>query len=201
MRVAVVDIGTNSTRLLVADVADGRLTNELDRQTEVTRLGEGVDGAGRLAEAAIARVCASLRPLPRDDRSPGADRVVAVLTSAVRDAVNGDAFRDELRRRFGFDAQTISGEREARLTYRGATSWRGHDEPLLVLDIGGGSTELVVGAGDEVEFHVSTQIGSVRFTERHLAIDPPSAAALDACRAAVRDGLEGAVPASVRDRP
>jgi exopolyphosphatase/guanosine-5'-triphosphate,3'-diphosphate pyrophosphatase len=130
----------------------------------------------------------------------GADLVVAVLTSAVRDAANGGQFRDELRRRFGFDAQTISGEREAELTYRGATSWRGHDEPLLVLDIGGGSTELVVGAGKDVEFHVSTQIGSVRFTERYLGHDPPSSPALAACREAVRDGLAAAVPASVRAR-
>jgi exopolyphosphatase/guanosine-5'-triphosphate,3'-diphosphate pyrophosphatase len=201
VRVAVVDIGTNSTRLLVADVACGRLADELDRQTEVTRLGEGVDGAGRLAEDAIARVCATCARYRETIDLLGADQVVAVLTSAVRDAANGEEFREELRRRFGFDAQTISGEREARLTYRGATSWRGHDEPLLVLDIGGGSTELVVGAGDEVEFHVSTQIGSVRFTERHLAMDPPSAAALDECRAAVRGGLEAAVPGSVRDRP
>jgi exopolyphosphatase/guanosine-5'-triphosphate,3'-diphosphate pyrophosphatase len=130
----------------------------------------------------------------------GADRVVAVLTSAARDAANGDQFRAALRRRFGFDAQTISGEREAQLTYRGATSWRGHDEPLLVLDIGGGSTELVVGAGDHVEFHVSTQIGSVRFTERYLDSDPPSAAALAVCRKAIGEGLEAAVPPDVGAR-
>jgi exopolyphosphatase / guanosine-5'-triphosphate,3'-diphosphate pyrophosphatase len=201
VRVAVVDIGTNSTRLLVADVEDGRLAAELERETEVTRLGEGVDGAGRLSKEATARVfdtCARYREAI--DRH-GAARVVAVLTSAVRDAANGEEFRDELRRRFGFDAKTISGEREARLTYRGATSWRGHEEPLLVLDIGGGSTELVIGAGDAVEFHVSTQIGSVRFTERHLMADPPPPSLLAECREAVRTGLERAVPADVQDRP
>ncbi len=201
MRVAVVDIGTNSTRLLIADVAGGQLLSERDRATEITRLGEGVDGAGRLSPAAIARVRATCARYRDHIDRLRADRVVAVLTSAVRDAVNGAELRDELRRRFGFDAQTISGEREAHLTYRGATSRRRSKRPVLVLDIGGGSTELVVGSGDEVEFHVSTQIGSVRFTERYLAHDPPSSEALATCRAAVREGLETAVPASVRSRP
>lgn len=201
MRVAVVDIGTNSTRLLVADVAGGRLVEEHVRETEITRLGEGVDGAGRLSPAAMERVFETCTRYREAIDAAGADRVVAVLTSAVRDAANGDEFRDELRRRFGFDAETISGEREARLTYRGATSRRGSKEPVLVLDIGGGSTELVVGAGDQVEFHVSTQIGSVRFTERYLEQDPPPAEALATCRAAVRAGLEAAVPARERSRP
>jgi exopolyphosphatase/guanosine-5'-triphosphate,3'-diphosphate pyrophosphatase len=201
VRVAVVDIGTNSTRLLVADVADGRLVEERVRDTEITRLGEGVDGAGRLSPAAMERVFETCARYRRAIDAAGADRVVAVLTSAVRDAANGDLFRDELRRRFGFDAQTISGELEAHLTYRGATSWRGHDEPLLVLDIGGGSTELVVGAGEQVEFHVSTQIGSVRFTERYLRDDPPSRKAVAACRDAVRAGLEASVAVDVRSRP
>jgi exopolyphosphatase/guanosine-5'-triphosphate,3'-diphosphate pyrophosphatase len=200
VRIAVVDIGTNSTRLLVADVGDGRLLAEHDRRTEITRLGEGVDRAGRLSAAAMERVFETCSRYRDTIDSANVDRVVAVLTSAVRDAANGDEFRDELRRRFGFDAQTISGEREARLTYGGATSWRGHEEPLLVLDIGGGSTELVVGAADDVEFHVSTQIGSVRFTERYLEQDPPSREALAACRDAIRAGLEAAVPPVVRAR-
>jgi len=195
-----VDIGTNSTRLLVADVAGGRLVQEQDRRTEITRLGEGVDGAGRLADAAMERVLETCARYHAAIEASGADRVVAVLTSAVRDAANGNDFEEELHRRFGFDAQTISGDREAWLTYRGATSWRDHAEPLLVLDIGGGSTELVVGAGDDVEFHVSTQIGSVRFTERHLRHDPPSDPELAACRSAVRAGLEAAVPEDVRSR-
>jgi exopolyphosphatase/guanosine-5'-triphosphate,3'-diphosphate pyrophosphatase len=201
VRVAVVDIGTNSTRLLVAEVADGRLVEERVRETEITRLGEGVDGAGRLSPAAMQRVFETCARYREAIDAEGADRVVGVLTSAVRDAANGDEFRDELRRRFGFDAQTISGEREARLTYRGATSRRGHGQPLLVLDIGGGSTELVVGAGEEVEFHVSTQIGSVRFNERYLGDDPPPAETLAVCREAVRAGLEAAVPEQVRNRP
>jgi exopolyphosphatase / guanosine-5'-triphosphate,3'-diphosphate pyrophosphatase len=201
VRVAAVDIGTNSTRLLAADVVDGRLAAELERQTEVTRLGEGVDATGRLSAEPMDRVfeqCARYRE--RID-ALGTERVVAVLTSAVRDAANGEEFRQELRRRFGFDARVVSGEREARLTYRGATSWREHDEPLLVVDIGGGSTELVVGAGDDIEYYASTQIGSVRFTERYLSHDPPPPRELAACRDAVRAGLESAVPAPVRERP
>jgi exopolyphosphatase / guanosine-5'-triphosphate,3'-diphosphate pyrophosphatase len=201
MRVAVVDIGTNSTRLLVADVAGGRLERELDRRTKVTRLGDRVDRTGKLDEEAVARVLETCGEYRKAIDRHRAELVVAVLTSAVRDAANGERLREELRRRFSFDAQTISGEREARLTYLGATSWREHEQPLLVLDIGGGSTELVIGAGETVEFHVSTQIGSVRFTERHLVGDPPSGAELRECREAVRSELERAVPREFRDRP
>ena len=113
----------------------------------------------------------------------GAERVVAVLTSAVRDAQNGADLERALRERFGFEAMTITGEREARLTFLGATSARPpRDVPLMVLDIGGGSTEIVVGSKDRVEFFVSTQVGSVRYTERFLHTDPPTASELDACR-------------------
>ena len=101
-----------------------------------------------------------------------------MLTSAVRDAANGPELEQMLRERFGFEAETISGEREARLTYLGATSARSYPAPLLVLDIGGGSTELVVGRGGSVDFHVSTQAGSVRHTERELHSDPPTEAEL-----------------------
>jgi exopolyphosphatase/guanosine-5'-triphosphate,3'-diphosphate pyrophosphatase len=201
VRVAAFDIGTNSTRLLIAEVVDGRLVAELDRRTEITRLGEGVDATGALSENAARRVldvCAAYREAID---AHGVARVVAIMTSAVRDAANGGEFANELRRRFGFEPETLSGEQEARLTYRGATSWRGHDAPLLVLDIGGGSTELVVGAGEEVEFYVSTQLGAVRFTERYLRSDPPSAKELAACRDSVRAGLAEAVPEPLRLRP
>jgi len=201
VRVASLDIGTNSTRLLIAEIEHGSLTRELDRRTVVTRLGDGVDRNGRLSDEAMSRVFDTCAEFRRAIERHRAARVVAVLTSAARDAANGPAFQDELRRRFGFDAETISGEREAWLTYLGATSWREHDKPLLVLDIGGGSTELVVGAGETIEFHVSTQIGSVRFTERHLTTDPPMAEELRECREAVRSGLEEAVPLEVRERP
>ena len=188
MIVAVVDVGTNSTRLLVADVEGGRVRRELERRTAVTRLGEGVDDTGRLADEAVERVlaaCSSYRELiDRHD----AERAVAVLTSAVRDAENGPGFEGALRERFGFEAATITGEREARLTVTGATAARAHAGPLMVLDIGGGSTEMVVGHDSSVEFFVSTQIGSVRHSERFLRADPPPQAALDACRDAVRAG-------------
>jgi exopolyphosphatase / guanosine-5'-triphosphate,3'-diphosphate pyrophosphatase len=197
MIVAVVDVGTNSTRLLVADVRDARVARELERRTDVTRLGEGVDETGRLADAAVARVisvCASYRDAI--DRH-GAERVVAVLTSAVRDAANGGEFERALAERFGFDATTISGEREARLTYLGATTGRPHGEPVLVLDIGGGSTEIVVGRGERLEFFASVQLGSVRHTERFLHADPPTQTELEECRATMRETLERSVPAEV----
>jgi exopolyphosphatase/guanosine-5'-triphosphate,3'-diphosphate pyrophosphatase len=199
VRIAVVDVGTNSTRLLVADVVDGRV-RELDRRTTVTRLGERVDADGRLADAAMERVftaCAEYRDAIDSAR---AARVVALLTSAVRDAANGGEFERQLAQRFGFEAGTISGEREARLTYLGATSGRPHERSTMVLDIGGGSTEVVVGQGEKVAFFVSTQVGSVRFTERHLHHDPPAESELAACRAAVQDELERAVPEGMRDR-
>lgn len=199
MKVAVVDVGTNSTRLLVAEVKDGRV-RELDRRTIVTRLGEGVDAAGRLGEAAMERVFEACAEYRKAVDEAGAERVVAMLTSAVRDAANGAELERELERRFGFDAQTISGEREARLTYLGATSARPHAAPTLVLDIGGGSTEVVVGQGDSVQFFVSTQLGSVRHTERHIHTDPPTAAELEACRAAARAELEAAVSREVREQ-
>ena len=172
---------------------------ELDRRTIVTRLGEGVDAAGRLSEAAMERVFRACAEYRKAVDEAGAERVVAMLTSAVRDAANGAELERELERRFGFEAQTISGEREARLTYLGATSTRHHAAPTLVLDIGGGSTEVVVGEGDSVQFFVSTQLGSVRHTERHIHTDPPTPAELQACRAAARTELEAAVPREVRE--
>jgi exopolyphosphatase/guanosine-5'-triphosphate,3'-diphosphate pyrophosphatase len=197
MRIAVVDIGTNTTRLLVADLDGGRL-REIERRTEITRLGEGVDATGRLSEQAMERVIATCAQYAQAIRRHGAERTVAVMTSAVRDAANGAEFQQLLRERFGFDAQTISGEREARLTYLGATSARSYPSPLLVVDIGGGSTELVIGSGRNVTFHVSTRAGSVRHTERYLHSDPATDAELDGCREDVRREIESQVPAEVR---
>jgi exopolyphosphatase/guanosine-5'-triphosphate,3'-diphosphate pyrophosphatase len=201
MRVAVVDLGTNTTRVLVADVEGGRV-RELERRTKVTRLGEGVDSTGRLADAAIERVAATLAGYKAviDELRP--ERTVALATSAVRDAANGDEFRALLHDRFGLDVQIIPGEEEARLTFQGATAARpAGDGPFVVIDIGGGSTEYVVGtAGDEPVFRVSTQAGSVRQTERHLREDPPSDEDLLALRAAIRSIIEHAVPDDVREQ-
>jgi exopolyphosphatase / guanosine-5'-triphosphate,3'-diphosphate pyrophosphatase len=202
VRVAVVDIGTNSTRLLVAEIdGDGRVT-ELDRSTIVTRLGQGVDATGALADEAVARVFAVLSEYRAAIDVVGVDRTVAVLTSAVRDASNGPAFTRRVRDQFGLDAQTIGGDEEARLTFLGATSERSDDapSPVVVIDIGGGSTEFVVGDGRELLFHTSTQSGSVRQTERHLRSDPPTAQELRALRAQVRSIIEEGVPPEVRER-
>jgi exopolyphosphatase/guanosine-5'-triphosphate,3'-diphosphate pyrophosphatase len=202
MRVAVVDIGTNSTRLLIADVKDGAI-EELDRRSEVTRLGQGVDTSGRLAEEAMERVFATLAAYraAMDAAAVPADARVAVLTSAARDAANGGDFTAIVKRDYGLDARTIDGEQEARLTFRGATHGRDPQprEPLLVFDIGGGSTELIVGAaGEEPRFHVSLQAGVVRQTERHLRHDPPPPHELQQLADDVRSTIDAAVPEAVR---
>jgi exopolyphosphatase / guanosine-5'-triphosphate,3'-diphosphate pyrophosphatase len=198
-RIAVVDLGTNTTRLLVGEVADGGV-EQLVRESRITRLGQGVDAAGRLADEAIARVFEALGEYRQtiDRLEPG--RVVGIATSAVRDAANGDEFREELARQFGVEARTISGEEEARLTFLGATAGRPElASPALVLDIGGGSTEVVVGeAGSEPDFHVSTRLGSVRQTERHLAGDPPAGEQLSALSKEVANTLAAQVPQEVR---
>jgi exopolyphosphatase/guanosine-5'-triphosphate,3'-diphosphate pyrophosphatase len=196
-RVAVVDIGTNSTRLLVAEV-DGGL-RELARESIVTRLGEGVEATGRLGDEPMARVFAAL-----DSFAPAIEDAAvrtAVMTSAVRDAANGAQFADAVRERYGLDGATLSGDEEARLTSLGATATRPGDEVVVVIDIGGGSTELVVGTRETLEFHVSTQVGVVRHSERHLSSDPPTAAELAALADDARVAFEAAVPAEVRSRP
>jgi exopolyphosphatase/guanosine-5'-triphosphate,3'-diphosphate pyrophosphatase len=177
MRVAVVDMGTNSTRLLVADVVDGAV-DEVDRQSTVTRLGRGVDTSGTLAAEAIEDVCRTVGEYVARYQELGAERVTAIATSAVRDAANGDAFIAELRERFSLEARTLSGDEEAQLTFLGACCGRSCNDTLVV-DIGGGSTELVVGTGSDVSFHASLQAGVVRHSERHLRTDPPRAADLE----------------------
>jgi exopolyphosphatase / guanosine-5'-triphosphate,3'-diphosphate pyrophosphatase len=199
MKVAVVDIGTNSTRLLIAEVGDGGV-EELDRRTTVTRLGEGLEASGRLSDAAMSRVADALASYREAIDSHGVERVVAVATSAMRDAANGPDFRDEIQGRFGMDARTISGDEEARLTFLGATAGRDAGAATLVIDIGGGSTEYVTGRpGADPGFHVSTRMGSVRHTERHLQHDPPTAAELDALAEDARAIVETEVPADVRE--
>jgi exopolyphosphatase/guanosine-5'-triphosphate,3'-diphosphate pyrophosphatase len=197
MRVAVVDIGTNSTRLLVSDVSDGTLT-ELDRRSVVTRLGQGVDSSGRLAEEAMERVFAALDGYAAAIEEHGCERRTAVMTSAVRDAANGSWFAGQVRERYGLEGRTLSGAEEARLTFLGATATIAeppHD--LVVIDIGGGSTEVVAGRS-EVGFHVSTQVGVVRHSERHIHCDPPRPEEIADLRAAVAETISQQVPAEVR---
>jgi exopolyphosphatase/guanosine-5'-triphosphate,3'-diphosphate pyrophosphatase len=186
MPVAVIDIGTNTTRLLVAEPEDGDVV-ELERRTTITSLGKGVDATGRLSDDAMDRVAEAIAAYREVIDRVGAERVVAVATSAMRDAENGPAFRDYLKEKYGVDARTISGDEEARLTFLGATAGRNDDRETVVIDIGGGSTEYVVGRpGHDPSFHTSTQMGSVRHTERFLHSDPPEREELQALADAVR---------------
>ncbi len=191
-RVAVIDVGTNSSRLLVADVAGDRVA-PIDRRSRVTRLGRGVDLSGRLSAEAIEDVCGVIGEYVEAIEELGAGRVDAIATSAVRDAANGSAFVAELRERFALSARVLDGEEEARLTYLGATSEHVPTEPTLVIDIGGGSTELIVGSGREIAFHASLQVGVVRHSERHIGSDPPAAIELESLAADVRGQIEAAV--------
>jgi exopolyphosphatase / guanosine-5'-triphosphate,3'-diphosphate pyrophosphatase len=185
--VAVIDIGTNTTRLLVAELEDGQVV-ELERRTEITRLGQGVDASGRLADEAMDRVAETIAGYREVIGRLGADRIVAVATSAMRDSENGPDFHDYLNEKYGVDARTISGDEEARLTFLGATAGRNDDRETVVIDIGGGSTEYVLGrAGGEPSFNTSTQMGSVRYTERFLHSDPPQGDEMAAVADAVRE--------------
>ncbi len=197
-RVGVIDQGTNSTRLLVADVRDGRVA-EIERQTNVTRLGDGLEASGRLSDAAIERVVDTVAGYRELLDRHGAETVVCVATSAMRDAANGHELAEILRERFQVDPRVISGDEEARLTFLGATNGRASGEPTLVFDIGGGSTEYVVGhPGDEPTFHMSTRMGSVRHTERHLDTDPPTAGELTALAGDIDSVIAGDIPAHIR---
>jgi exopolyphosphatase/guanosine-5'-triphosphate,3'-diphosphate pyrophosphatase len=201
MNVAVVDIGSNSTRLLIAAIVDGRVTEELVRHSEVTRLGAGVDAAGRLSDEGMQRVYTTLDGYKAEIDAHDCRAAVAVLTSAVRDSANGSEFADTVRDRYGLEPHVLTGDQEAQLTFKGATSERDASDrtPTLVLDIGGGSTEMIVGSGGEVGFHVSTQAGVVRQSERHLHSDPPEAAEMEALVADVHQILSDHVPADQRD--
>ena len=187
-RVAAVDLGTNSTRLLVADVVDGHITPVVQR-LQITRLGEGVDERRRLLPLPIARVRNCLSTYRGELEQLGAERTLLVATSAVRDAENGEAFLGEIEWSYGFSTRLLSGREEAELAFRGATLERTLTGATLVLDIGGGSTELIVGDSTGLISLTSLDIGSVRLTERFLHLDPPSPTELDACAAAVRAEL------------
>jgi exopolyphosphatase/guanosine-5'-triphosphate,3'-diphosphate pyrophosphatase len=195
-RVAAIDCGTNSVRLLIADICGGELV-ELERRMEIVRLGQGVDRTGRLAPEALARTFTAMRGYAKLVAGHGAERVRVVATSATRDAANRDEFVRGVVEIFGVEPEVISGDEEARLSFTGATRDLAALRPMrpyLVVDIGGGSTEFVLGTGD-VEAARSVDIGCVRMTERHLRSDPPSpeqvaaaVADIDAALAAVRSG-------------
>ena len=195
-RVAAIDIGTVTTRLFVADVSPGSIS-AVERSTDITHLGEDLTRTGRLGQDAMERVAEVIARYAGVLRETGAERVLAVATSASRDAENGDEFRAMLAR-YGIEPVIIEGSREAALAFAGATIER-EGEGLLVVDCGGGSTELIVGDSlvrdgvreNRIAAARSIDVGSRRMTELHLHSDPPTRAELDAARAWAADEFRG----------
>jgi len=193
MRVAAIDCGTNSLRLLVADVdATGTLA-DVTREMVVVRLGEGVDQTGVLAPSALERTFAAVEDYAATCDRLGVEAVRFVATSATRDAANRELLVEGVRVRLGVPADVITGDEEARLSFRGATGSLapGLDAPYLVVDLGGGSTELVLGETSPEHAH-SMDVGCIRMTERHLAAEPPAQTDIDAAVCDVRAALDDA---------
>ena len=190
-RVAGIDCGTNSIRLLIADVGRAGLTDVL-REMRIVRLGQGVDRTGRLAPEALERTRVALADYAAEIRRHEAERVRMVATSATRDAANRDEFTEMVHAELGVEPEVITGQQEAALTFTGAVAALADPGgPLLVVDIGGGSTELVRGADGTIRAH-SMDVGCVRMTERHLRDDPPTAEQIDATIADVRAAVDAA---------
>lgn len=202
MRVAAIDIGTNSVLLLVAEKQGAGIVRICDIAT-ITRLGEGVDATGELAGAAIERTLACLKSYAERIRAEGATKIGVVGTSAMRDAGQGSKLIEEATALLGVAPEVISGDREAELTFEGALTALDTTGKVAVFDIGGGSTEIIVGtqlaSGATLKHAVSLDIGSVRLTERHIAHDPPQQRELEDLRGTVRDMLAGAP--EIRDVP
>ena len=183
--IAAVDLGTNSTRLLIADIDRDQLS-EVVRRLTITRLGEGVDRRRRLLPLPIARVRNCLSDYRREIESQGVTRTLAIATSAVRDAENGEAFLGEIEWSYGFTTRLLDGSEEAAMMARGVWAGRPGVEESLLVDIGGGSTELVLSSKGEVQSSTSLDVGCVRLTERFLVSDPPTQPELAAAAAFVR---------------
>jgi exopolyphosphatase / guanosine-5'-triphosphate,3'-diphosphate pyrophosphatase len=193
-RVAGIDCGTNSIRLLVADVDDGPL-RDVVRRMEIVRLGQGVDRTGRFADEALARTFAALDDYAAVIAATGAEHVRMVATSATRDALNRDVFVQGVKDRLGVVPDVVSGDEEAELSFAGATADLAGSEwpaPYLVCDIGGGSTEFVLGDAGGVRVSLSVDIGCVRMTERHLHDDPPAPAQVAAATVDVDAAIDRA---------
>jgi len=189
--IGAIDIGTNSTKMTVGSIDEGRVSVVFE-DSEVTRLGAGVDANKTLQDDAVKRTIDAVVRFAEAARSRGAERVVAAGTSALRDASNGPAFIDEVKRKADVDVEIISGNREAELAYSAIASDPDipHGGSILVYDIGGGSTELIVGGEGGVERFKSLDIGAVRLTERHVNSDPPTSAEIDAIRTNAREALK-----------
>lgn len=199
MRFAAVDMGSNSTRLLIADLDDTGHLTEIARRSTVTRLGHAVDATGRLDPAAIERFTSELAVIREMLDEHHVERAVGVMTSAVRDAEDGPQLMTAVRERFAIEALVIPGQQEAALTYLGATSGRGPSErPVAVVDVGGGSTEFVIGHDSTFDFSVSVQAGVVRQSERHLHHDPPAHAEIHAMATESARIFRDAVPDDAR---
>jgi len=199
MRVAAIDCGTNSIRLLIADIAAGgsgidagsASLSDVHREMRVVRLGQGVDATGMLAPEALERTFAATEDYAALIRQHGVECVRFVATSATRDAGNRAVFVDGIKARLGVEPEVVSGAEEAGLSFAGATSVLPTlaGELVLVIDLGGGSTEFVVGDSGGVKAAISTDMGCVRFTERYLLSDPPTADEIAAAEAAVEAKL------------
>jgi exopolyphosphatase / guanosine-5'-triphosphate,3'-diphosphate pyrophosphatase len=200
--IASLDLGTNSTRVLVASPTDGRL-DILDRRNTITRLGQGVGASGRLVPEAVERTLACLRGYREILVRHGVERVRVAATSASRDAANRDEFFDAVEALIGTRPELLSGDEEGRLSFRGATGELDPATgPFLVVDIGGGSTEFIVGT-DRVEGVMSVDIGCVRLTEKFLQHDPPQPEELSACISltdAYLDDVVREIPAAAEAR-
>jgi len=172
MRLASIDIGTNSTRLMVAEKKEGCLKT-LYRGAKITRLGEGIDAKGVLSDAAMERTIMALKKYKQMVEDNNAVKMSIVATSAVRDATNSQIFIDRAKKEVDLDVSVLAGKEEARLSFLGATHCHGDNRPILVVDIGGGSTELIFGKPGHIEKIFSLDIGSVRLTEMFVKNDPP----------------------------
>jgi exopolyphosphatase/guanosine-5'-triphosphate,3'-diphosphate pyrophosphatase len=199
VRVGVVDVGKNSARVLVADASSETL-QDVKRDLVITRLGEGVDAARRLGAEPLLRTVEAVARYTARCRAAAAERIRIIATSAVRDAANREEFLGAIRAATGLDADVLLGEEEARLGFAGATLSLDAPPPYLVVDIGGGSTELVRGRAGAERF-VSLDIGSVRLTERHVRNDPPAAAEIEAIAAAADTQVDDAAARSVGEAP
>jgi exopolyphosphatase/guanosine-5'-triphosphate,3'-diphosphate pyrophosphatase len=194
MRVAAIDCGTNSIRLLIADI-DGSNFREIYRTMEIVRLGQGVDQNKAFHPDAIARTLAAVDLFAQEISKRGVEHIRFCATSATRDATNRELFIDGVKKRLGVEPEVISGEEEARLSFIGATKeFAQSDAPFLVVDIGGGSTEFVYGHSD-VEFAKSVNIGCVRMTERNIHSDPPKTEEIENARRDIQEAI--AVAASI----
>jgi exopolyphosphatase / guanosine-5'-triphosphate,3'-diphosphate pyrophosphatase len=194
-RVAAIDCGTNSVRLLIADAQPDGSLKDVTRQMRIVRLGQGVDRTGRLAEEAIERTRVALVHYAAEIAAAGVDHARMVATSASRDASNADDFRAMVTATLGFAPEVVSGDEEARLTFAGAVQGLQAEPPFLVFDIGGGSTEFVVGSAAGVDAAISVDIGCVRLTERHLHDHPPTPAQVAAAEKDIIGAVDRALAA------